>query len=105
MKKGFTLDRNGKKITIVVDTTKDTTVYDAQDPHGQITRGIDLLVHESKNENHYYLLYWSRWQNEDDEIKLVSKERANEIVLENLSDLSITDEYAKKLGLVVEEIA
>jgi hypothetical protein len=70
----------------VLNTKTDDEVYNtnATNPDGRdITRGTDLYAHKAKNGNViFYLQHWSRWQGEYGSVEVVSKQAAEEFLIE-----------------------
>lgn len=96
------ITRNGKKLQLTLDTAKDEKIYEGWSWNPEPQRWTNVYVHQSKKENHFYLFHQTRWQNEEDFIELVSKERA----LEFLSGKALGDDEIlamKKYGLPLEE--
>lgn len=71
---------------VIINTDSDPCLFQA--PHNiphtgtSYTRGKDLYAHESRNGNMYFYFYsWSMWQGEENSYYLVTKEEAEEFLL------------------------
>lgn len=97
------ITRKGKKLQLTLDTSLDTELFSGfQNSGSRNQRWTDAYCHTGKIENHFYLDHYTRWENENNSIELISKEEMMEFLSEeNLSGERI--ETMKKCGLVMEE--
>lgn len=95
--------RNGKKLQVTLDTSVDDQIFSEFKHSGtRNQRWMELYVHAGKTEKHFYTLECSRWENEENVICLISKEKAIELLSEKTcSNEEI--ENMKKYGLEIEE--
>lgn len=97
------IKRGTKKLQVTLDTNIDERIYtDFEFSGPQNQRWTEMYVHAGKTEKHFYTLECSRWDNEENIIRLISKENA----LEFLSERTCSDEEIenmKKYGLELEE--
>ncbi|MFX0133042.1 MAG: hypothetical protein ACFFDN_05280 [Candidatus Hodarchaeota archaeon] len=72
---------------VVIDTKTDPCLYSSpQNPPNTgttYTRGTDLYYHKSRAGNEYfYFKHWSMWQGEEGSIQLITKDKAEDFLLE-----------------------
>jgi len=80
---------------VVIDLSTDTKLYETPvnppNTGTEYTRGTDLMAHKARSGNvYFYEYFWSMWQGEQEQFELVSKEQAEEFLLQkmSLSDLA-----------------
>jgi hypothetical protein len=74
----------------VLNTKTDEEIYNTNvtNPDGRdVTRGTDLYAHKGKNGNIiFYLQHWSRWQGEYGSIEVITKEQAENFLIQRTKD-------------------
>ncbi len=103
MKQIKIINRNGKKLQVTLDTDIDAQIFsEFQHSGARNQRWMELYAHVGCQENHFYTLECSRWENEENIIRLISKEKAIELLSgKTCSNEEI--ENMKKYGLQLEE--
>jgi len=102
------LTQDEKKVK--VDTGSDIQLYSA--PHNppntgtRYTSGTDLYFHRARSGNEYYYTHdWSMWQGSEDSFELISKEKAENILLQNWNNQygNVKEDEVKKLFPDIDE--
>jgi len=82
--------RTQDKKRVVIDFSTDTKLYDSpMNPPNTGTRfttGIDLHAHKARSGNMYFYTHsWSMWQGDQEEFKLITKDQAEEFLLDKMA--------------------
>ena len=65
----------------VIDPEEDTRLYSAPTMAGH-TRGTDIYAHQAQSgTTYFYQHFWSRWQGEPDVFELISREKAEAMLI------------------------
>lgn len=78
------------KERVIIDMKNDDCLYSAPvnppNTGTTYTRGTDLYAHTAQSGKVYYYAYsWSIWQGEESQINLLTKEEAEEFLIDKLS--------------------